>query len=203
MYTSPYSINYSQRKEQAHPNTDSLFIERWSPRSFKKTEIPQEIRDTLFDAARWSPSAFNEQPWRIFVSNSDDDFERFLSLVAEQNQVWVKDASILGFMIAKNHSSHNNELNPWAIYDCGFFWASFTFQARKLGLFTHALAGIKHEEVYKEFDIPKDKYTVIAGFAIGEIDTPDKVPEDIQKREAPTPRKDLSEIYFPGGTVLS
>ena len=47
-----------------------LFIERWSSRAYDKRPIPHEELMSLFEAARWSPSAWNAQPWR-FVSVDD------------------------------------------------------------------------------------------------------------------------------------
>ena len=193
---------YTTRMENIHSKVDPLFIERWSPRSFKKIPISQEDRETIFDAARLAPSAYNEQPWRVFATETDKDFDIFLSLLAEPNQAWAKNASILGFLITKNHFSHNEKPNSTALFDTGSMWMSLTFQARKLGFFTHGMAGIKHDEIYEHFNIPKDTYTVVAGFAIGVIDSPDKLPEKYQAMEAPSPRLPLSEVYFPGGTQL-
>ncbi len=41
---------------------DPLFLERWSPRAFLPEALPQEALLTMLEAARWAPSAYNEQP---------------------------------------------------------------------------------------------------------------------------------------------
>ena len=66
---------------------DPLFLERWSPRAFDGSAIPQADLDTIFDAARWAPSAFNYQPWRFLYAHRDTpDWSRFLDLLLPFNQ---------------------------------------------------------------------------------------------------------------------
>lgn len=192
----PYKIDYSKR--DPHPKTSEDFHRRWSPRAFKKTEIPAEERAAIFDAARWAPSAYNEQPWRILTSSNEEDFNTYLEILYEQNQQWAKNSSILGFICAKNTFTHNDKPNIWAQYDCGFAWASITFQANKLGYFTHGMAGFDAEKVYTVLGVSRDEYTAVAAFAIGVIDTPEHAPDWAKEFETPSDRKKLSKIYFPG-----
>ncbi len=200
MYSSPYDINYSQR--EAHSSeTSTLFTHRWSPRSFQKKTLPKSCVESLFDAARFAPSAYNEQPWRIFAS-TEETFDGFLNLLNSFNQEWAKNASIIGFMIAQTVFEKNGKANPTALYDCGSAWMAMTIQARKHGLYTHGMAGIKYDEIYEHFEIPKEKYTVIAGFAIGVLDAKENLPEKFQATEEPSARKPLHNVYFPGGTKL-
>ncbi len=200
MYQAPYEINYSQRQD-SKGETHDLFIQRWSPRAFKKTALPQNTVEALFDAARLAPSAYNEQPWRIFAS-TEDSFDDFLSLLLPLNQDWAKNASIIGFMIAKSVFEKNGKPNATALYDCGSAWMSMTMQARLCGLYTHGMAGIKYEAIYDHFGINKEKYRVVAGFAIGVLDNAESLSEKLQSMEAPSARKLLEEVYFPGGTAL-
>src|SRR3546814_2094393 len=72
---------------------EPLFLDRWSPRAFDSSAIPQEDLDTIFDAARWAPSAFNYQPWRLLYAPRDSvDWGRFLGLLMPFNQAWVQNA---------------------------------------------------------------------------------------------------------------
>lgn len=201
MFNTPYEIDFSNRVP--HPQTDSMFVHRWSPRSFKKVEISENIRNAIFDAARWAPSSFGEQPWRIFTSSNNDEFDIFLDILVEENQTWAKNASLLGFMIAKNHFTQNKKENPWKLYDCGFAWASMVFQAQKFGLYSHGIAKYNTKKAYEILKVPKDTYTIVAGFAIGAIDIPENAPEEYKNREIPNSRKKLEDIYFPGGTTLN
>ncbi len=200
MFDKAYAADFSARKGAL---ADNMFVQRWSPRAFEKTSISQDVLNQIFDAARLAPSAYNSQPWRIFSSQADgSDFQRFLRLLVKTNQVWAQNASVLGFMIAAKNFAHNGKENHWALYDCGFAWASLTFQANQMGLYTHGMAGIMVDEIYAEFAIPRANYTVVAGFAIGKLAKPEILPEAVKKREIPSARKALTEIYFPGGTQL-
>jgi hypothetical protein len=44
---------------------DPLFVQRWSPRAFTGEALPEATLMSLFEAARWAPSAMNAQPWRF------------------------------------------------------------------------------------------------------------------------------------------
>ena len=192
----PESITASFSQRDPLDGVDALFHQRWSPRSFRKTDISENDLATLFDAARWSPSCFNEQPWRFHTSTAST-FDLFFDLLTEGNQSWAGNASVLGFMVAARHFARNDKPNDYAEFDTGAAWMALTLQARKLGLYTHGMGGIHHDEVYEKLDIDKAKFRVICGFAIGVIDTPDKLPDNKRDMEKPSPRKPLSEIWLP------
>lgn len=194
-YQSPYSPDFSKR--DPNPNVDDVFPGRWSPRSFVKTLIPADDLAVVFDAARWAPSAYNEQPWRILTS-TEETFDTFLNLLVEPNQKWAKNASIIGFMMAKKAFTHNGKPNDWAVYDCGSAWMSLTLQARKLGLYTHGMAGIKKDAIYEVFSINRDEFDVVAGFAIGILDLKENLGKPYVDWEGPSPRKPLDEVWKKG-----
>lgn len=191
-YKANYDIDFSNRKPAE--KVDELFFQRWSPRSFQNKEIPKNIIKAVIDAARWSQSAFNEQPWR-FLTSTKNSFNKFLNLLVESNQIWAKNSSLLGFIIAKKHFNYNSKPNRWANFDSGAAWMAMTLQARKFGLYTHGMAGIKKSEVYNTFGIDKEKFRVICAFALGIIDKPEKLEESFQKNEKPSSRKELKEIW--------
>jgi len=194
-FSDNYQLDFSQRNPAQ--NVDELFYKRWSPRSFQKTEIPGEILESIFDAARWSQSAYNEQPWR-FLTSTPETFSDFLHLLVEQNQAWAKAASVLGFIVAKKNFIYNGKHNSWASFDCGAAWMGMTLQARKCGLYTHGMAGVKFDEVYDFFGIDKTEYRVICAFTLGVIDKPEKLNENMQSMEKPSSRKVLDDIWQMG-----
>src|SRR5690554_6120426 len=91
-------ISFAQRDPLA--GVDPLFVTRWSPRAFAKGTVDQAVLARLMDAARWSPSCFNEQPWRFYTSTAET-FADYLDLLGEGNQTWAVNASVLGFLIGK------------------------------------------------------------------------------------------------------
>ena len=198
-FTSPYDADFSQRNPAE--GVDELFYTRWSPRSFRKTALPEEILRAVFDAARWAPSCFNDQPWRFITSRADRaDFDRFLNLLTEWNQGWACNASLLGFIVARKHFRRNDKPNGLAVFDCGAAWLSITLQARRFGLYTHGMGGIKRDEIYPEFNIDPEKHEVICGFALGLLDEAGALAEDYAGDEKPSGREPLDAIWQRDGS---
>lgn len=186
------------KNRQIKREVDDLFVKRWSPRSFKKVDISNDEIESIFEAARWAPSSYNAQPWRFIISSSEQEFEKFFDFILESNQVWAKNASRIGFILSQNKFEHNQQQNQWAEFDAGSAWMSFTLQANLMGYHTHGLAGIKYEDVYRDLNIPKEKFKLICGFVIGKKDSPDFLPDHLKERETPSSRKPLSEILNTG-----
>jgi len=195
MFETNYQIDFSNRENSLE--VDPFLIERWSPRSFQPVSIPSEVQAKIFRAASYAPSAFNEQPWLIKTAGRESkNFTKYLDLLVEQNQVWAKHTSVIGFIFKKKHFSYNDKFNRWASHDCGAAWMNLTYQARLLGLYTHAMAGIKSKQLCQALDVSDEIYKPLTGFVIGIIDQPDKLPEDLVKQEKPNGRKPLSEVWI-------
>jgi len=176
-----------------------LLAKRWSPRSFKKHIISDKDINTLFEAVRASPSCFNEQPWRFYLSdnslNEKGNFGTYLDFLVPKNQEWAKNASLVGFIICKQNFTHNDKENAYAEFDSGAAWMSLSIQARAMGLYTHGLGGIEHDKVKEHFKLD-DNHKVICGFVIGVADSPENLPDDFREGEKPTERRPLSEMLF-------
>lgn len=195
-YQPPYTVDFSQRDPVAGVN--ELFYQRWSPRVFRKTTLPEQTLRVIFDAARWAPSSSNAQPWQFITNTDASDFDLFCSLLVEGNQQWAKNASLLGFVVARKYSEHNGKPLGSAQFDCGAAWLCMTLQARQLGLYTHGMGGIKRDEVYDALNIDEENYHVICGFAIGVLDVPKAGEEDAVTDRKASPRKPLDEIWQRG-----
>ena len=117
---------------------DKVFIERWSPRSFVSDTIPELDLKKIIDAARWSPSTINEQPWLFFTASREaSKFQEFVKCLNEGNKVWAKHSSVIGFVIARRFFKNKPKENSLADFDCGAAWMALTIQARLLGYYTH------------------------------------------------------------------
>ena len=79
-----------------------LIRNRWSPRAFADKAIPEDVLRSLFEAARWAPSSFNEQPWAYIVATKEDqaNFEKVLETLVEFNAGWAKNASALAVAVS-------------------------------------------------------------------------------------------------------
>lgn len=178
------------------------FLDRWSPRAFDGSAIDDETLLTLIDAARWAPSAFNYQPWRfVYARRGDQHWETLLGLLLPFNAAWAGQASALVFVLSDKVSiaPGSTEQKPatTASFDTGAAWAQLALQAHLLGLHSHAMAGFDHARAPEVLGAG-DRYKVEAAIAIGRLGDKASLPEALQAREAPSPRKPLEELAFAG-----
>ena len=112
-----------------------ILTARWSPCGFAETAVSHEDLRSLFEAARWSASSYNEQPWRYLIATREapEEFERLLSCLVDANQAWARFAPVLGLGIAKRTFSRNGAANRVALHDLGAASASLTFEAAPAG----------------------------------------------------------------------
>ncbi|BFM05619.1 nitroreductase family protein [Halioxenophilus aromaticivorans] len=179
---------------EALAGVDPLFVDRWSPRALSNEPIDDAALQRIFEAARWAPSAYNEQPWTFYTSTSDT-FASYLGMLVEGNQSWAKDAAIIGFLIGKKHLSKNGNDNGTYQLDCGAAWMSMSLQARLEGLYTHAMAGIKRDQVIDTLGLDPAQYSAVMGFTLAKLRAPEQLPAGLQARETPSDRKPLDEIW--------
>jgi len=183
-----------------HP-VDPLFLDRWSPRAFTGEAMPQEVLLTLFEAARWAPSAGNGQPWRfVYGHRGTEAFERILATLDDGNRRWAPNASVLAVIVSRTHRRNAaGELRPayTHAFDTGAAWGYLALQARLGGYHAHAMGGIDRERAMADLGIP-DGFRVEAGLAIGRLAAKETLPEDLMKREVPSGRKPVSEFVSEG-----
>ena len=186
-------INFSVQRDGF---ADKIFLERWSPRSFLPEVISSENLKKIFDAARWSPSCVNEQPWLFFTASRDSEsFNEFLSCLKESNQLWAKNAGTIGFLISRRFFKTKDRENQLADFDCGASWMALTIQARLLGYFTHGMGGIYRDRIEKLLELDGTKYKVVMGFALGKLAPKNLLPAELQEKENPSDREMLKVIW--------
>lgn len=184
----------------AHPRVERMIVERWSPRAFDGSEMPQEDLDVIFEAAGWAPSAFNAQPWTfLYARNGDENWELLLSQLVEFNQGWARNASALVFIVSDRfmRSDKGYTENHSHSFDAGAAWALAALQAHAMGYHTHGMTGLKFGEAEKALGIPQD-HRLEAAFAIGRQAPKETLPDFLQEREVPSTRKPVSEIARAG-----
>jgi nitroreductase len=174
----------------------SAVVSRWSARSFANREVSSADLVKLFEAARWTASAHNEQPWRFFVGKrSSPTYQKISSILHEHNRAWAAAAPVLILGIARTTFSHNGASNPYALYDLGAAAGAFTLQAAAQGLATHTIAGFDHQAACQLFQIPDD-YLLGAVIALGYQGDPAALgqPKLISMETAPRTRKPMKEF---------
>ncbi len=173
-----------------------IFIDRWSPRSFLSEPVPAAHIKAIFEAARWSPSCFNEQPWMFVYSTDVGKDSNFIQGLAPGNQKWAFRAPLLVYVFARKVFSANGKINEWAKFDTGASWMSLNLQAEQLGYRCHGMGGIENEKVYEITKVPEDQFEVICAIVIGKQGKPESLPEDLASKENPNERKSVDEFVF-------
>jgi nitroreductase len=178
---------------------------RWSPRAFSGRPVTPEQVASLLEAARWAPSAYNEQPWRFVVASKSDPetYGKLLGSLLELNQLWARSAPVLMLILAKRTFTHNGTPNLYAVHDVGMAAANLALQATALGLNVHFMAGINHATARDAFQIPSD-YELGAAVAVGYPGDPGTLPEKFRLAELePRTRKPLAELVYAGQSAVA
>lgn len=184
----------------AHPRVLPLFTERWSPRAFDGSAIPQDDLDVILEAAALAPSAFNYQPWRFLFSHREDaNWELFLSLLVPFNASWAKEAGVLLFIVSDSVMQQGEAVNPSHShsFDAGAAWAQMALQATALAYHAHGMTGIDFDRIRTELAVP-ESFRIDAAVAIGRRGSPESLPEGLRARELPSGRKPVSALANAG-----
>lgn len=194
--TETANVDFSNR--QSLPSVDAQFTRRWSPRAMQSTAIPAQDLAAIFEAARWAPSCFNDQPWHFYTS-TEATFENYLELLAPANQAWAKNAAVLGFVVSRQHFRRNGKLNAHADFDSGAAWMALALQAHHLGYHAHGMAGVNFDGAYDYLDLDREKFRVICAFALGRRGDPSVLTPEQQANEQPSGRVPLEEVWMTAG----
>lgn len=172
------------------PSVHPLIANRWSPRAFTAQPIDPATLRTLFEAAGWAASCFNEQPWRFIVATKDqpEQFAKVLNTLVPQNQAWAKTAYALGITAGKRTFSHNGAPDRFGLHDAGAALENMAIQAMAMGLHVHGMGGFDAALARTVFGVPDD-FEMGAAYAIGYVEGTDAPPAERK-------RKPLEEFVF-------
>ena len=168
-----------------YPILDVL-AKRWTVRAFSDRPIePQKLR-CLFEAARWAPSSFNEQPWRFVIATKDNpgDFETMTSCLLDKNQRWVRGGGVPFLMVAlsKQVFTYNGKPNRAHTHDVGLAFGNFVTQATAMGLSVCQMQGIHQQRVMEVYGVPEEFHPAMA-CAVGYAGEVRRLPEEFHERE--------------------
>jgi nitroreductase len=190
-------INALEIRTADHP-IELLLVERWSPRAMSGEPLSEGEILTLFEAARWAPSTYNEQEWRfLYARRETPHWQSIFDLLVEGNQAWCKNAAMLVVIVAHKVFAKNGKPNPVHLFDVGAAFENIALQATAMGLVVHGMQGFDFEKARTTLKVPDD-YAVAAMFAAGRPAPVDVLPETLREREKPTGRKPVSEFICEG-----
>jgi len=172
-----------------------LIANRWSPRSFDDSHNLNDSEvNSLLEAARWSPSSMNAQPWRFLVGlRGDSNFAGLVSTLKENNLEWAPNASAIILVAATAE-----KISPIEIFDAGLAVGAVVTQAQSMGLHTHQMGGFSKTKVKEVFSLPENVEPIVL-IGVGKVSEPSKLSQALLERElAPRSRKPLTDLMLKG-----
>ena len=187
-----------QTKRTSEYPINPLILSRWSPRSMTGEELGDDDIMSLFEAARWAPSSFNNQPWRfIYAKRNTEHWDRLFNLLVDVNKTWAKNAALLAVVISRINFEFNEKPARTHQFDTGSAWENLALEASSRGIVAHGMQGFDYEKAKTELGIPAD-FEVMAMIAIGKRGPKENLPTELQDKEKPNDRKALKDIIMEG-----
>ncbi len=180
-----------------HP-VDPVFVNRWSPRAMSGEPISDAELMTLFEAVRWAPSSFNEQPWRlVYATRGTAHWQAFYDLLVPFNQGWCANAAVLVVWVSRTAFERSGKPNPVHAFDCGAAWENLALQASIMGLVAHGMVGFDFDRARRDLGVPEG-FEVRAMCAIGRPGRTEDLAPELREREVPSGRKPIRDFAFEG-----
>ena len=177
---------------------NDIFPSRWSPRAMTGEPIEVSTLMSLFEAARWAPSCFNNQPWRfLYAHRTGPHWDRFLDLLRPQNREWCEHAAVLMVAVSKETFDHNGKPDRSHSFDTGAAWENLALEGSMRGLVVHGMLGFDRDRARTELKIP-DGFTVEAMIAVGVPGDPGNLSDKLRAQEHPSGRKPVENFTTEG-----
>jgi nitroreductase len=184
-------------RESTYP-INPLILNRWSPRAMTGEDLDNEEIMSLFEAARWAPSSYNNQPWRfIYAKRNTEHWERMFSLLADGNKSWAKNSALLVVVISRKNFEYNEKPARTHQFDAGSAWENLALEAFSRGIVAHGMQGFDYDKARIDLVIPDD-FEVMAMIAIGKKGPREGLLPELQEKEKLTDRKPLKDIIMEG-----
>lgn len=184
-------------RESTYPIEESI-LSRMSGRAFSQERLTEEELLSLFEAARWAPSSYNNQPWRfVYARRGDKEWDTFFNVLVDFNKSWCKDADTLVVVITRDNFEHNDKFSRTSQFDTGAAWMNLAMQAHEKDFTAHGMEGFDYDKIKQDLQIPQG-FTVNAMVAIGKKGKKEDLSKELQEKEVPSPRKPLNEIISKG-----
>ncbi len=175
-----------------------ILLSRFSSRAFSEERLTEDELMALFEAARWAPSSYNNQPWRfVYVRRGEKEWDTLFNVLIDFNKSWCSKADTLVAVISRNEFEHNNKPAHTSHFDTGAAWMSLALEAHARNIVAHGMEGFDYDALKRNLQIP-DSFTVEAMIAIGKQGNKEELSEELKKREVPSTRKPLTEIIAKG-----
>ena len=174
-----------------------LFTDRRSSRAIADRPLEKEKLMSLFEAARWAPSAYNSQPWRyVYACKGSQAWQDLQNLLTPQNRIWTTRAPVVVVLISRTLYTYNDQPSRDHAFSTGSAWENFALQATIMGLVSHAMEGFDDDAVRTYLKIPPE-YAIAAMAVTGYPGSVDELPQELQKGDREwTDRMPVDQFVF-------
>ncbi len=180
-----------------HP-INPLILSRWSPRAMSGEPLSNEEIMSLFEAARWAPSCYNNQPWRfIYAKRETPHWDKLFNLLVDFNKSWCVNASLLCVVASEKVFERNKKPSTTHSFDTGSAFENLALEGASRNLVVHGMEGFDYKRARTDLHIPEE-FEVLAMFAVGKKAPKESLPPELQAKEVPSTRKKVAEIAFEG-----
>ena len=175
-----------------------IIAKRRSRRAFADRPVEREKIERMIEAARWSPSCANRQPWRFVVVEKGAPERPALEEALDAGNGWARKAPVLIVSGARKADAPVVEGREYYLHDTGMATMSLLYRGVDQGLLVHPMAGWKEAPLADALLLPED-FRTIAVVAVGYPGRHEDLDEETRKKdEKRSARKEAAEIAFLG-----
>ncbi|XP_054152731.1 uncharacterized protein LOC128951508 [Oppia nitens] len=183
-----------------------LILSRTSPRQLSDQPVSREELLALFEAARWAPSFYNQQPWRFIYAlknttttttpDKEEPYPKFYDLLWQLNRQWAYNTSALVVVVShkwfhmKGDRSYRMA-NPTHSFDTGAACMALALEGAARDLVVHAMAGFDYDRAYELLGIDRENDQIDCMLAIAK-----RPPPELREEPRIAPRQPLESIAF-------
>jgi len=191
----------TEKTAETQIHLNELIARRWSPRGFDPyKDVEAEKLLSILEAARWTASSSNLQPWRFIVAPRQNkaEFDKMLSVIKEGNQPWAQHAGVLMIGVI-NKYRRPDVLNRHASHDLGQAIAQMVLQALEFDIYARQMGGFYPDMAREVYNIPEEyePFTAIA-FGYKTLDLSHLNDVHREKEYSPRERQSLDSLVYSG-----
>jgi YbgC/YbaW family acyl-CoA thioester hydrolase len=173
-----------------------LVATRRSLRAYSSRPVEPGKIHRMLEAARWSPSCSNRQPWRFIVVPREASTRDGVEESLHPGNAWARRAPVLIVAGGMRPDGAVVESREYFLVDTGLALMSLVYRGVDQGLRVHPMAGFRESPLRAALGLP-DAFAPMAVVAVGYPGKPEELDEATRKKdEKPRSRKPLGEIAF-------
>ena len=162
-------------------------------RAFTTKPIEKKVLNRLVQAAHFSPSSLNSQPWRIITVVDEAKLDALKATLSGGNY-WAKKAPVIAAFITNADWGLRLDGRDFVFFELGMAAMAYQLQAVEEGLYVHPIAGFNADEAKKILKVPEEN-TIEVLLVLGYPGDPSDLNEKHQESEnSERNRKPLEEI---------